>query len=165
MCDAFLSYQSIWLCWIRRVQHEWLWILFLFFRFLLKGGEGIKNRWWRRNRSYRSWSGDRLAQKYSGDQLPDYDMNPKLPARTLRHWKQTHSRNPLPARQTESGIPPLQSQRDECKYLCASLSFVNEVWNLVINYKEKQALHTSASTFYVINIMIVSTMQHKWRQK
>ena len=62
------------------------------------------------NQSYKFWSGDRQAESRSEDQLPDCGKNPELRARSQPHWKQTHSRNPLPAQKTESGNPPLQSQ-------------------------------------------------------
>jgi len=62
--------------------------------------------------SHRFWSGGRRAQTHSAGQLLDFDMNPELPAKSPRHWKQTHSRTPLPGRRTESDSPPLQGQRD-----------------------------------------------------
>lgn len=73
----------------------------------------IKENGWRirTKESYKFWNGYRQAQTHSEDQLPDYGMNPKLHARSQRHWTQTHNRSPLLAQRTESGNPPLQSQR------------------------------------------------------
>lgn len=64
--------------------------LFWDFSFQLIDGEEV-------NRSYMFWIRGRQAQTHSGVQLPDYGMNPKLHARSQRHWKQTHSKISLPA--------------------------------------------------------------------
>lgn len=69
------------------------------------------------NQSYRFWSGDRQAWTHSGGLLPDSGRNHKRLARSQQHWKQTHSKSPLPAPWTYSDNPPLQSQKVSVSHL------------------------------------------------